>query len=110
VICDFADVAVVPFPFTDIPVTKYRPAVVLSGTAFNKDNGSTILAMITSARESSWPSDIPIQSHAESGLITPSIIRWKVFTLTNDLIARTAGTLSGVDTAALKAALRKVMG
>ena len=109
-ICDFGDVAVVPFPFTDLPVTKYRPALVLSRLAFNETNGSTMLAMITSAKESTWPSDLLIADGAEAGLHRESMVRWKIFTLTNELVERTVGKLGRTDRAAVRHALRSVLG
>lgn len=109
-ICDFGDVAVVPFPFTDIAVTKYRPALVLSNHFFNEANGSTVLAMITSAKRSVWPSDVEIADGDSAGLSAPSIVRWKVFTLTNELIGRTVGKLGRSDRASVKTSMRSVLG
>jgi hypothetical protein len=40
VICERYETIVVPFPFSDIPILKRRPAVVLSGAAFNHVNQS----------------------------------------------------------------------
>jgi len=34
---EFADVILVPFPFTDQSATKKRPAVVISSTAYNTE-------------------------------------------------------------------------
>ena len=42
------DIVVVPFPFTDRPATKRRPAVVVSGACFNAAHQHKILAMVTS--------------------------------------------------------------
>lgn len=96
-ICDFGDVVVVPFPFVDRSVQKRRPAMVLSNASFNSGNGQTVLAMITSAHASSWPSDIEIEDMQPSGLTHPSTIRWKLFTLPNQLIAYKIGELGMPD-------------
>ena len=45
-------VVVVPFPFTDKSSSKRRPALVLSSTAFNNSVNHSVLAMITSAKNS----------------------------------------------------------
>ena len=45
-ICEQWDVVVVPFPFTEKPGAKRRPAVVLSKKGFN-EHGHTVLLMIT---------------------------------------------------------------
>ena len=96
-ICSPGDVVVVPFPFVDRPVLRRRPAVVLSNHAFNRDNGQTVVAMVTTARASSWPSDVTIENGSSAGLKYPSVVRWKVFTLPNDLIAAKAGRLGASD-------------
>jgi mRNA interferase MazF len=109
VICEFGDVAIVPFPFVDKIVAKVRPALVLSKAAFNDENGHTLLAMITTAKRSYWPTDISITDGHAAGLKQPSSVRWKVFTLPNDLLQRKAGTLSTKDQKAVKSALRRAI-
>ena len=61
------DVVVVPFPFTDRDASKRRPALVLTQAAFNQTTQHSVLAMITSADQSAWLGDRPIQNLAESG-------------------------------------------
>jgi len=56
-ICDPGDLAIVPFPFTDIVVAKPRPALALSSRTANEESGNTIFAMITRAAQSHWPQD-----------------------------------------------------
>lgn len=34
------DIVLIPFPFTDLSGTKIRPAVVVSTTAYEKENGN----------------------------------------------------------------------
>lgn len=103
-ICDTGDVVIVPFPFVDVAISKVRPALVLSKRAFNEENGNTILAMITTARRSAWPSDVPLEQAARAGLTQECYVRWRVFTLPNDMLHRTAGTLSQKDLRRVKAA------
>jgi mRNA interferase MazF len=96
-ICDRYDVVLVPFPFVDIPVSKKRPALVISSRAFNSNNGHTIFAMITSAKSSTWPSDHLLLEHETAGLVKNCYIRWKTFTLPNEIIMRSIGQLSELD-------------
>lgn len=98
-ICDFGDVVVVPFPFVDIPITKRRPAVVLSSETFNAENDHSVLVMITTGAGSTWPSDIAITDEPAAGLKHRSLIRWKVFTVPNRLIVDRIGVLSERDRA-----------
>jgi mRNA-degrading endonuclease toxin of MazEF toxin-antitoxin module len=97
VICQFGDVVVVLFPFTDMTVAKPRPALVISSEDFNVQTGHTILAMITTGAESKWPTDVPIADLAAAGLKHPSVLRWKLFTLINDQLAARIGSLTHVD-------------
>ena len=91
-VCDAWEIVVVPFPFTDGPGTKQRPALVLSDLDFNRQSGHSILAMITSAAHSEWPGDIPLDPSV-IGLHKPCVIRMKFFTLDNRLIVKSAAKL-----------------
>jgi mRNA interferase MazF len=107
--CEAGDVAVVPFPFTDIAVAKPRPALALSAREANEANGATMFAMITTAQRSRWPSDIPLSDGAAVGLSDASLVRVKVFTLDNRLISRVIGSLSPRDRAAVRKMLKTLM-
>lgn len=96
-ICKRYDTIVVPFPFADIPILKRRPVVVLSGEHFNAANNSTIVAMITTAKASSWPSDVTLDDLAAANLSVPCLVRWRLTTVPNDLILRQLGSLGAID-------------
>ena len=87
------DVVVVPFPFTDRDSSKRRPALVLSSADFNQASGHCVLAMITSADQSSWIGDAPISNLKAAGLPQPCLVRMKLFTLDQRLVVRIAGSL-----------------
>ncbi len=91
------DVVLVPFPFTDRSTTKRRPALVLSNADYSQDTGQIICAMITTARRSSWRSDVPVRDLSEAGLPVPSKVRMKVFTLDSRIVLRRLGRLSKHD-------------
>jgi mRNA interferase MazF len=95
-ICNQYDVVIVPFPFTDKPITKKRPALVLSNAVFNQCK-HTILSMITTKQHPSWPGDSQIRDYANAGLNTPCLVRFKLFTLDNRLILKKIGLLSHND-------------
>lgn len=96
-ICDRYDTIVVPFPFADVPVLKRRPAVVLSGPVFNTNNGASVVAMITTAKASNWPSDVTLEDIDIAGLRQSCIIRWRLATIPNELISNRLGHLSERD-------------
>jgi mRNA interferase MazF len=109
VICDFGDVAVVPFPFVDVAAEKRRPALVLSHAAFNEPHEHSIFAMITTATGSKWPSDVAIQDYKTAGLNRPCVVRWKLFTLPNAFILKRAGSLAFSDRDKLATITRAIL-
>jgi mRNA interferase MazF len=96
VTCKQCYVVVVPFPFSNHPGTKRRPALVLSDRTFNTQ-GHTVLAMITTSGHRPWPGDVALADYKAAGLRTPCIVRLKLFTLDNRLIAKRIGSLSSND-------------
>lgn len=108
-ICDLGDVVVVPFPFVDVAAEKRRPSVVLSHQAFNRSHAHSICAMITTAGRTKWPSDIAIDDLKTAGLPRACVVRFKLFTLPNDIILRRAGLLADADRDKLLTAARAIM-
>lgn len=100
----------VPFPFSDKPGTKPRPALVVSEQAFNAAAGHTVMAMITRAANTVWPGDYAITDLALAGLPAASYVRLKLFTLENRLILRQSGALAAADIAGFQIAARPVLG
>ncbi|MGY6706880.1 MAG: type II toxin-antitoxin system PemK/MazF family toxin [Rhizobiaceae bacterium] len=96
-ICDRHQVVVVPFPFHEIAISKRRPVLVLSGQDFNRENGQTVVAMITTAKKTHWPSDTMIEDLDMAGLRTPCVVRLRLQTLPNEIIIRSLGNLAPLD-------------
>lgn len=104
--CEPLDVVAVPFPFTDRPAVKRRPALVVFSAAFNQAHAQSILAMITSAR-STWPSDVALRDWRQAGPHVPCRVRLKLFTLDDTLVVRKVGALSKRDGQAVWHALSR---
>ncbi len=68
------DVVVVPFPYADRLAEKRRPALVISGPKL-ASHALVWVAMITSAANESWSSDVAIAELARAGLPAPSVVR-----------------------------------
>lgn len=101
----------VPFPFTDRTATKNRPALVLSdAVAFNAPAGHSVMAMITSAGNAPWPLDCPLADLVAAGLPSPSLVRFKLFTLDHRLVRGQIGSLASADSKSVVAALRRLLG
>lgn len=108
-ICDLGDVVVVPFPFVDLAAEKRRPSLILSRLPFNRSSGHSICAMITTASRTRWPSDLIIDDLAAAGLKRPCVVRWKLFTLPNEIILKLAGKLGEIDRGNVISAARAIL-
>jgi mRNA interferase MazF len=101
------DVVLVPFPFRDQPATKVRPALVLSGRAYNA-NGSLILAAITS-RPPRLPSDYALVGWRRARLIAPSTVRMQLVTLASSRVLHRPGRVPPSDLRAVEGRLRQAL-
>lgn len=107
---DLGEIVAVPFPFTDRAMQKRRPTLVLSKKSFNDQHSHVILAMVTSAKNTSWTSDIAITDQKSTGLPSPSVVRMKLFTLDSRLIIARLGKLSKADKAAVSKRFATILG
>lgn len=94
---DRFDVVLVLFPFSEKIGQKQRPAIVLTDKAFNHAHGHAITAMVTTASNTHWPSDIRIIDPQSAGLREPSTVRLKLFTIASSVIIGRVGTLMNAD-------------
>jgi mRNA interferase MazF len=102
------DVVVVPFPYSDQLAEKRRPALVISTQEFSSTHGLVWVAMITSAKNPRWGSDIELPE-SFGGLPTASVIRIaKVATLDADRILRVTGQADEKTLSRVSAAITKV--
>lgn len=105
------DIVKVPFPFTDKLASKNRPALIISSTkSFNNKIEHSVMAMITSAKQSDWPLDTVITDINAAGLPVASLIRLKLFTLDHRLVRGVLGKLSTRDQAKFEKHLRQLLG
>ena len=108
-ICEFGDVVIVPFPFVDVAATKRRPSLIVSRASFNDSHGHSLCAMITTAARSRWPSDVAIEDLKIAGLNRPCVVRWKLFTLPNNIFLRQAGKLAAFDRSKVATVVRDIL-
>ena len=99
----------VPFPFTDKAQSKKRPALILSNLNFGQQAGHSVMVMITSAKNSAWPLDVPVSDLIAAGLPSPSIIRMKLFTLDHRFILKTLGFINEQDKQQVIQALKNLL-
>ena len=68
------DIVVVPFPYADRLAEKRRPALVISNRKL-AGHGLVWVAMVTSADNEPWSSDVAIADLTRAGLPAPSVVR-----------------------------------
>lgn len=95
-------IVVVPFPFTEQPIQKRRPALVISSIQHQRVSKHITLLMITTSKHTPWPSDHLIKHLPKAGLTVASLVRQKIFTLDSRLIMRCIGKLAQTDEQAVK--------
>ena len=105
----FANVVLVPFPFTDQLGLKKRPAVVVSSAAYNGQRRDLVIMAITSqVRMPLGFGEAIFTDWQAAGLIKPSVLKPVFTTLEQTLVIRAMGTLSISDQAMLRAVLATV--
>lgn len=104
------DVVVVPFPYADRLAEKRRPALVISNRKL-AIHGLVWVAMITSADNERWPTDVPIDDLARAGLPAPSVVRpAKIACIEPGRIVRRAGRLGKAEARMVGQRLRGFLG
>lgn len=107
----FGDVVLVPFPFTDQSGTKKRPAVIVSGAAYNAGRRDLVIMAITSqVRQPLGFAEALVADWQVAGLIKASVLKPVFTTIEQGLVVRAMGKLSVSDLRALREAVALVIG
>ena len=105
------EVVVVPFPYADRLAEKRRPAIVISAPDLARAHGLVWLAMVTSATNRRWDSDVTVSDLTMTGLPAPSLVRpAKIATVDGERILRKLGKLPARDARAVATQLKKFLG
>ncbi|MFZ5798136.1 MAG: type II toxin-antitoxin system PemK/MazF family toxin [Thermodesulfobacteriota bacterium] len=109
--CNFGDIILVPFPFTDQSTSKKRPAVVVSSDVYNRDRPDIILMAVTSQlRHLGKTGEAEVKDWQEAGLLKPSLIKPILATVEKSLVLKKLGQLSEGDRQSLQETLRLILG
>jgi mRNA interferase MazF len=109
--CEFGDLILVPFPFTDQSASKRRPAAVVSSETYHREHGDVIILAVTSrARRGDEDTDVTITGWQEAGLLRPSVFKPVLATLDRSLVLRRLGRLIESDRLALSTLLNRILG
>lgn len=91
------EIALVPFPFTDLTTTKKRPALIISPNEYN-EKSDVVIVFITSKLDLEYRiGDYKIQEWEKSNLPKPSMLRMKFATIDKSIIRKKLGRLSEND-------------
>jgi len=102
------DVLLVPYPFTDQSGFKQRPAVVLSGEAYNQTHPDVILAAVTS-QVTNAPDEVKVSKWQVAGLLKPSVVKPVLSSFDVRLVRRKLGALSAQDQAQVRALFTRIL-
>ncbi len=107
----FADIVLVPFPFTDQSTTKKRPAVIVSSREYNNGRPDRIIMAITSRlhQVDKLGEDILVDWEG-AGLLKPSVFKPILTTVENTLILRKLGQLQDEDQLILDRIIQDILG
>jgi mRNA interferase MazF len=104
------DIVVVPFPYADRLAEKRRPALVISNRKL-AGHGLIWVAMITSADNEAWSSDVAITDLKRAALPAPSVVRpAKIACIEPGRIDRRVGRLDGATARKVGQKLRGFLG
>jgi len=93
------DVILVPFPFSDLPYSKRRPALILVDIP---DREELICMMLTSTLSIDHQVDVMIEDVNSAGLPKPTVARLsRLFTLKQSLVSKRLGVLNDKEFAAI---------
>lgn len=100
---EFGDIVLVPFPFTNQSASKKRPAVVVSGGAYNRARPDLVLMAVTSqtGREDG-ALECPVADWRAAGLLKPSVVKPVFATVERTLVLRALGRLGADDRSSLR--------
>jgi mRNA interferase MazF len=104
------DIILVPFPFTDLSGRKRRPGLVVSADSYNTRQHDLVVAQVSSVIATPLPADeYVIKGWENAGLLYPSVVRPKLFTLEDSLVLGTLGRLSATEMSQVDQRLRVVL-
>jgi mRNA interferase MazF len=104
------DVVLVPFMFSDRPVVKRRPAIVISSPEYHSSRQDVIVAAVTSnVARGPLVGDHHLAQWRAAGLPKASVVTGILRTIKRTMIVRTLGTLAEGDLRSVDLALARAL-
>lgn len=101
-----SEVVLVPFPFRDQRGERTRPAVIVSGQAYNQ-RGDLVVAAVTS-HPPRFATDYALLDWSAAGLRVPSTVRMLLATVAENRVVLSIGRLSDRDWVEVQARVLQV--
>ena len=95
------------YPFSDLSSSKVRPAVVVSAVHPSKD---VFVVALTSKTDSLMEGEFLLLNWSEAGLNVATVVKRGLYTVYDDLIIKSIGSLSEADAQQLELSLRGWLG
>lgn len=109
--CEFGDIVLVPFPFTDQSASKRRPAAVVSSQAYHRARIDLIVMPITSqVRSATAFGEVLVQDWKAAGLLKPGVVKPVITTIERSLVLRKLGRLNDSTQDAIRKAIAQSVG
>jgi mRNA interferase MazF len=106
--CNWGDVVLVRFPFTNMGGEKKRPGIVVSADTFHsKRSDYLVLALSESRGQQMYPGDFELVKWKEAGLVGPSIAKGRIATIDKTMLYKKLGELHSDDIVTLTDSLNK---
>ncbi|MFN0279715.1 MAG: type II toxin-antitoxin system PemK/MazF family toxin [Pyrinomonadaceae bacterium] len=101
------EIVLVRFPFSDLTKSKIRPAVVANPTHASRD---LFLVSLTTKTSGLMAGEFVLSDWASAGLNVETAVKRGIFTIREDLILRSIGSLTQIDVEELARSLRFWLG
>lgn len=101
------EIILVRYPFSDLSISKIRPAIVVSAPHQSQD---ILITPLTSKTLSLLEGEFVLSQWSESGLNVPTAVKRGLYTVHQSLIIKTIGKLADSDAQQLKQSLRDWLG
>jgi mRNA interferase MazF len=102
-----SEVVLVHYPFSNLSGSKVRPAIVVNSSHISQD---IIVVPLTSKTSQLLAGEFILADWNKAGLNVPSAVKRGLYTLQQNLVAKSIGKLSDADTGSLESSLRDWLG
>lgn len=102
-----SEIVLVHYPFSNLSGSKVRPAIVVNSSHISQD---IIVVPLTSKTSQLLAGEFILADWNKAGLNVPSAVKRGLYTLQQNLVAKSIGKLSDADTGSLESSLRDWLG